>query len=85
MKADFGKTHPLVQLTLDCLEYLSEDRPSAMVVLRGLEEVGTTVTPLPQNCTLDLIQQRTTIKRKPLFPMTRNVLILGKEEQEKVL
>ena len=57
MKAALGETHPLVQLTLACLEYVSEDRPSAVVVLRGLEEVGTT---LPQNCTqtkLELIQQ----------------------------
>ena len=57
MKAALGETHPLVQLTLACLEYVSEDRPSAVVVLRGLEEVRTT---LPQNCTqtkLELIQQ----------------------------
>ncbi len=57
MKAAFGETHPLVQLTLACLEFDQEDRPSAAVVLRGLEEVGTT---LPQNCTqtkLELIQQ----------------------------
>ncbi len=57
MKAALGETHPLVQLTLACLEYDQEDRPSAVVVLRGLEEVGTT---LPQNCTqtkLELIQQ----------------------------
>ncbi|XP_064388827.1 probable serine/threonine-protein kinase drkD [Halichondria panicea] len=57
MKTALGETHPLVQLTLACLEYVSKDRPSAVVVLRGLEEVGTT---LPQNCTqtkLELIQQ----------------------------
>ncbi|XP_064397265.1 probable serine/threonine-protein kinase drkD [Halichondria panicea] len=57
MKTALGETHPLVQLTLACLEYDQEDRPSAAVVLRGLEEVGTT---LPQNCTqtkLELIQQ----------------------------
>ncbi len=57
MKTALGETNPLVQLTLACLEYDQEDRPSAMVVLRGLEEVGTT---LPQNCTqtkLELIQQ----------------------------
>ena len=57
MKARFGETHPLVQLTLDCLEFHSEDRPSAVVVLRRLEEVGTT---LPHNCTqtkLELVQQ----------------------------
>ena len=59
MKAALGETHPLVQLTLACMEYDQEDRPSAAVVLRGLEEVGTT---LPQNCTqtkLELIQQVT--------------------------
>ncbi len=57
MKAALGDTHPLVQLTLDCLEYDQEDRPFAVVVLRRLKEVGTT---LPQNCTqtkLELIQQ----------------------------
>ena len=57
MKAALGETHPVVQLTLACLEFDQEDRPSALVVLRGLEEVGTT---LPQNCTqtkLELIQQ----------------------------
>ena len=57
MKAALGETHPLVQLTLTCLEFLPKDRPSAAVVLRGLEEVGTT---LPQNCTqtkLELMQQ----------------------------
>ncbi len=57
MKAALGETHPLVQLTLACMEYDQEDRPSAVVVLKGLEEVATT---LPQNCTqtkLELIQQ----------------------------
>ena len=57
MQADLGETHPLVKLTLDCLEYLPEDRPSATEVLRRLEEVGRTV---PRNCTetkLELIQQ----------------------------
>ena len=57
MQADLGETHPLVKLTLDCLEYLPEDRPSAVEVLRRLEEVGRTV---PRNCIetkLELIQQ----------------------------
>ena len=57
MKTAFGETHPLVKLTLDCLEYLPGDRPAAVEVLRRLEEVGRTV---PQNCTetkLELIQQ----------------------------
>ena len=57
MQAALGETHPLVKLTLDCLEYDPEDRPSAVEVLRRLEEVGGTV---PQNCTetkLELTQQ----------------------------
>ena len=57
MQADLGETHPLVKLTLDCLRYDPEDRPSAVEVLRRLEEAGKTV---PQNCTetkLVLIQQ----------------------------
>ena len=57
MQAALGKAHPLVKLTLDCLEYDPEDRPSAVEVLRRLEEVGRTV---PQNCTetkLELTQQ----------------------------
>ena len=57
MQAALGETHPLVKLTLDCLEYLPEDRPSAVEVLRRLKEIGRTV---PRNCTetkLELIQQ----------------------------
>ena len=48
MQAALGETHPLVRLTLDCLEYLPEDRPSAVEVLRRLKEVGRTV---PLDCT----------------------------------
>ena len=57
MQAALGEIHPLAKLTLDCLEYDPEDRPSAVEVLRRLEEVGRTV---PQNCSetkLELIQQ----------------------------
>ena len=57
MQTALGETHPLVKLTLDCLEYDPEDRPSAVEVLRRLEEVGRTVS---QNCTetkLELTQQ----------------------------
>ncbi len=57
MKASLGEAHPLVKLTLDCLKYDREERPSAVVVLRRLEEVEST---LPQNCTqtkLQLIQE----------------------------
>ena len=55
MKTSLGEAHPLVKLTLDCLEHFAEDRPSAVEVSRRLEEVGRT-----QNCTatkLELIQQ----------------------------
>ena len=58
LQADLGETHPLVKLTLDCLEYDPEDRPSAVEVSRRLEEVGRTV---PINCTetkLELIQNQ---------------------------
>ena len=71
MQADIGETHPLVKLTLDCLEYLPEDRPSAVEILRRLKEVGRTV---PRNCTetkLELIQR---ISRK-------DDLITRKEEE----
>ena len=57
MKTSLGEAHPLVKVTLDCLEHFAEDRPSAVEVSRQLEEVGRTV---PQNCTetkLELIQQ----------------------------
>ena len=47
MNTALGETHPLVKLTLDCLEYIPEDRPSAIQILEQLEEVGRT---LPQNC-----------------------------------
>ena len=57
LQVAFGETHPLVKLTLDCLEYDPEDRPSAVELLRQLEDVGRTVS---QNCNvtkLELIQQ----------------------------
>ena len=68
MQAALGETHPLVKLTLDCLEYGPEDRPSAVEVLRRLEEVGRTV---PQSCSetkLELIQRN-------------NKLIAGKDKE----
>ena len=55
MQAALGETHPLVKLTLDCLEFDLRERPSAVEVLRRLEEVE-----VPQNCTetkLELIRQ----------------------------
>ncbi len=57
MKASLGETHPLVELTLDCLEYIPQDRPSAVGILRQLKEIETT---FPQNCTntkLQLMQE----------------------------
>ena len=56
-KETLGETHSLVVLVMDCLEYAAVRRPSAVEVLRRLEEVGRTV---PQSCTetkLELIQQ----------------------------
>ena len=58
MKAALGETHPLVKLTLDCLEYLPEDRPSAVEVLRRLEEVGRTVPLNFAESKLELIQKK---------------------------
>ena len=58
IKSALGETHPLVRLTLDCLEYDPEDRPSAVEVLGRLEEVGQTV---PNSCTetkLELIKMK---------------------------
>ena len=52
-----GETHALVKLTLNCLDYLSNNRPSAEEVLRQLEEDRQTIL---QNCTgskLELIRQ----------------------------
>ena len=48
IKTNLGLTHPLVKLTLDCLEFLSDHRPSAVEVLRQLEDIGRTI---PQSCT----------------------------------
>ena len=55
MNAALGETHPLVKLTLDCLEHFPEDRPSALEILRRSEAVGRTV-PLSYTV-LGLIQQ----------------------------
>ena len=71
MKAALGENHPLVKLTLDCLGYLPKNRPSAVELLRRLEEVGRTV---PQICTetkLELIQQ-----------ISRNDAVVARKEEE---
>ena len=76
MQASLGETHPLDKLTLDCLEYLPEDRPSALEVLRGLQEVGRIV---PQSCTetkLELVQQ---IVRKDDLITRKEEEIRGRE------
>ena len=57
MQTAFGETHPLVKLTLDCLEYDPEDRPSAVEVLGQLEDVGKTVPQCFTETKLELIQQ----------------------------
>ena len=89
MKSALGETHPLVKLTLECLSYLPKNRPSAVEVLRRLEEVGRTV---PQNCTetkLELIQQ--VVRRDDLVArkeeeiqrnqVEHNALIAGRDSQ----
>ena len=78
MKTSLGEAHPLVKVTLDCLEHFAEDRPSAVEVSRRLEEVGRTV---PRNCTetkLELIQQ---VVRKDFEIARKNDLITRKEEE----
>ena len=57
MQATLGEAHPLVRLTLDCLEYNPEDRPSAVDVLGRLEEVGRTVPQSYTETKLELIQR----------------------------
>ncbi len=54
MKEALGDTHPLVCLTLECLEYLPETRPSALEVLTRLEEFQLTLPPIKSK--LELIQ-----------------------------
>ena len=81
MQADLGETHPLVKLTLECLEYDPEDRPSAVEVLRQLDEVGRTV---PQNCTetkLELIQK---IVKRDDFVARKGQELKEKAQQIKV-
>ena len=81
MQSALGETHPLVKLTLDCLEYDPEDRPSAVEVLRRLEEVGRTV---PQNCTetkLELTQQIQQ-KRRQISELQADNAHLQAENQE---
>ena len=57
MKTSLGETHPLVKLTLDCLEHFAEDRPSAVEMSRRLEEVERNMTQKSTGTKLELIQQ----------------------------
>ena len=57
MQAALGETHPLVKLTLNCLEYDPDLRPTAVELLRRLEEVGRTVSQICTETKLELIQQ----------------------------
>ena len=53
MYRDLGQQHPLVQMTLNCLEYLPRDRPTAVEVLAQLE---TCVNEVPQNCNMSKLE-----------------------------
>ena len=85
MKTNLGSTHSLVGLTLSCLEYDQEDRPSAVAVLRQLREVGMTV---PQNChetKLELLR-RLSLKEEEIVQIRRQLerqqrLVLEKDTQ----
>ena len=58
MKAALGEDHSLVSLTLGCLEFQAKDRPTAIEVVRMLEEVGRIVSQISfQKTKLELIQQ----------------------------
>ncbi len=63
MKAAFGETHPLVQLTLSCLQYDQEHRPTASEVLNCLEEVNEAV-PKSVATKLDLMCQQSGRERQ---------------------
>ena len=69
MEEALGETDPLVKLTLDCLEYLPEDRPSAVEVLRQLKEAGRTV---PRNCTKTKLQHNQCMDVNICFSTTVN-------------
>ena len=53
MYRDLGQQHPLVQMTLNCLEYLAKDRPTAVEVLAQLE---TCVNEVPQNWNMSKLE-----------------------------
>ena len=74
MQAALGETHPLVKLTLDCLEYDPERRPSAMDVLKRLEEVGRTLLQNYTETKLESTQQNS--------EMTKYVAQLREREDE---
>ena len=53
MYHDLSQQHPLVQMTLNCLEYLPKDRPTAVEVLAQLETCGNEV---PQNWNMSKLE-----------------------------
>ena len=83
MKTNLGSTHSLVKLTLSCLEYDQEDRPSAVAVLRQLREVGMTV---PQNCPetkLELLR-RLSLKEEEIVQIRERQLQLVSEKDTQI-
>ena len=77
MQAAFGKTHPLVKLTLDCLGYLPCTRPTAVEVLRRLEEFERAVSHCTDN-KLELIQE---ISRKEAEIREKQQQLAAKDNQ----
>ena len=66
MQAALGETHPLVKLTLDCLEQNPESRPSAVKVLRRLEKSG--ISSLANHIgEISLSENPSAIKPLPMF------------------
>ena len=83
MKGSLGNSHSLVNLTLDCLKYDQEDRPSAVQVLRRLKEFRRSV---PQNCTetkLELLH-RVSIKEEEIAHIRREQERLASEKDTRI-
>ena len=67
MQVALGEMHPIVKLTLDCLEYEPKDRPSAVDVLRRLKEVGRTIPQICAETNLELIRQISVKDKEIIF------------------
>ena len=78
MKAVLGETHVLVKLTLDCLEYDHEDRPSAVDVLRELRHLSRTV---PQVATKNKLEILLKLFQKEEETEQQQSMILEKDSQ----